>query len=160
MLLDKHSHGLSEPRAKHQFANKVTKPIRRFRVAKYTPRKSTSLFISCNKQPNHTERKHKQTCESEVITSLDFIQPFWTAERSPVKARRSDATIAFIPPCGGIPVCIELKAGASPAEPKQSYNGKPRSPYGFGERGLSWRNKAFYSLARFGWSMAATSAIV
>nr|DAV48304.1 MAG TPA: hypothetical protein [Caudoviricetes sp.] len=28
---------------------KVTKPIRRFRVAKYTPQKSTSLFISCNK---------------------------------------------------------------------------------------------------------------
>lgn len=49
VLLDKHSHGHSEPRTKHQFANKVTKPIRRFRAAKYTPRKSTSLFISCDK---------------------------------------------------------------------------------------------------------------
>nr|DAH76882.1 MAG TPA: hypothetical protein [Caudoviricetes sp.] len=49
VLLDKHSNGLSEPKPKHQIANKVTKPIRRFRAAKYTPRKSTSLFISCDK---------------------------------------------------------------------------------------------------------------
>ena len=54
VLLDKHSHGLSEPRAKHQFANKVTKPIRLFRAAKYTPRKSTSC-LSLVSIPNHQD---------------------------------------------------------------------------------------------------------
>lgn len=117
---------------------KVTKPIRRFRVAKYTPRKSTSLFISCNKQPNQQDGNTSKLAKVRLLPFWISYKPFWTAAQASVKARRTDATIAPIPPCGGIPVCIVLKAGASPARPKQSYNGKPRSPYGFGERGLSW----------------------
>lgn len=37
-------------------------------------------------------------CESEVKTSLDFIQPPWTAEKSPVKARRATPRNVSIPP--------------------------------------------------------------
>nr|DAZ77258.1 MAG TPA: hypothetical protein [Caudoviricetes sp.] len=69
VLLDKHSHGLSEPRAKHQFANKVTKPIRRFRAAKYTPRKSTSC-LSLVSIPNHQDGNTSKLAKVRLL-------PFW-----------------------------------------------------------------------------------
>lgn len=82
-----------EPRAKQP---DITKPNRRSRAAKYTPRMSTSLCVvnTISNQQGGTAN----ACESEVKTSLDFIQPPWTAEKSPVKARRATPRNVSIPP--------------------------------------------------------------
>ena len=56
------------------------------------------------------------------MTSLDFIQPFWTAAQASVKARRTDATIAPIPPSGGIPVCIVAESGCESCETETVVN--------------------------------------